>query len=119
MPSACHCGTLDQSKGEGGLHRSIDPLEVRAVQNVLMTLVGLHDAGPSGHDETEKRKRSDDHVLNPYRQKTHTGLTGHSRPRNAGFWREAISLVRAATFWLPQDGLNLPDANFASGKVSP
>ena len=54
MPSACHRGTLEESKGEGGYHRSIDPLEVGAVQNVLMPLVGLHDAGPSGDDEGEK-----------------------------------------------------------------
>jgi hypothetical protein len=52
MPSSCHCGTLDESKG--GYHRSIDPLEVRAVQNVLMPLVGFHDTGSSGDDKTEK-----------------------------------------------------------------
>src|SRR3954471_5197109 len=100
MPTACHCGTLDQSKREGGYHRSIDPLEVRAVQNVLMPLVGFHDAGPSGHDETEKQKRSDDHVFNPS-EKMHRGLIRHSGARNVSFLIEAISLVRAATFLLP------------------
>ena len=65
MPTALHCGTLDQSKREGGYHRSIDPLEVRAVQNVLMPLVGFHDARASNDDETEKQKRGDDHVFNP------------------------------------------------------
>ena len=54
MPTACHCRTLEQSKREGRYHRSIDPLQVRAVQNVLMPLVGFHDAGPSGDDEGEK-----------------------------------------------------------------
>ena len=56
--------------GGGGYHRSIDPLEVRAVQNVLMPLVGFHDAGSSGDDESEKQKRSDDHVFNPFRKNT-------------------------------------------------
>ena len=65
MPTACHCGTLEQSKREGGYHRSIDPLAVRAVQNVLMPLVGFHDAGSRGDDAREKQKRSDDHVFNP------------------------------------------------------
>jgi len=65
MPSARHCGTLDQSKREGGYHRSIDPLEVRAVENVLMPLVGFHHAGPSSDDKTEKYNCSDDHVFNP------------------------------------------------------
>src|SRR3954447_26064694 len=62
MPTACHCGTLDESKSEGGYHRSIDPLEVRAVQNVLMPLVGFHDARARNDDKTEKQKRGDDHV---------------------------------------------------------
>src|SRR4051794_102384 len=62
MPTGCHYGTMDESKGEGGYHRSIDPLEVRAVQNVLMPLIGLHDAGAGNDDKTEKQKRGDDHV---------------------------------------------------------
>ena len=33
---------------------SIDPLQVRAVQNVLMPLVGFHDGSPSGDDESDK-----------------------------------------------------------------
>jgi hypothetical protein len=41
-------------------------------------------------------------------EETHTGLNGHSGARNAGFGREAISLVRAATFLLLQLRLELP-----------
>ena len=44
---------------------SIDPLQVPAVQNVLMLLVGFHDDSPSGDDESDKQNRFDDHVLNP------------------------------------------------------
>src|SRR5437868_7269413 len=44
-------------------------------------------------------------------EKMHRGLTGHSGPRNAGFSREAISLVRAATFLLLHDRLEVPDRN--------
>src|SRR3954453_13793791 len=41
-------------------------------------------------------------------KKIHRGLTGHSGPGNAGFSREALSLVRAATFLLLHDRLELP-----------
>jgi hypothetical protein len=33
---------------------SIDPLEVRSVQNVLMPLIGFHDGNPSGYDKRDK-----------------------------------------------------------------
>src|SRR3954454_22033762 len=99
MPTACRCGTLEQSKREGGYHRSIDPLEVRAVQNVLMPLVGFHDAGSSGDDESKKQKRSDDHVFNPS-EKMHRGLIRHSGARNVSFLSKAISLVRACDIFV-------------------
>ena len=44
---------------------SIDPLQVRAVQNVLMPLVGFHDGSPDDDDESDKQNRFDDHVFNP------------------------------------------------------
>src|SRR5437588_8926555 len=44
-------------------------------------------------------------------EKMHRGLTGHSGPRNAGFSREAISLVRVATFLLLHDRLEVADGN--------
>ena len=116
MPAACQCGTLDQSKGEGGYHRSIDPLEIGAVQNVLVPLVGFHHAGPSSDDKTEKYNCSDDHVFNPS-EKILRGLTGHSGRRNAGFSRAAISLVRAATFLLLHDRLELPCGNSPAGLI--
>ena len=33
---------------------SIDPLYVRAIQNVLVPLVGFHDGSPGGDDESDK-----------------------------------------------------------------
>jgi hypothetical protein len=44
---------------------SIDPLHVRAVQNVLVPLVGFHDGSPDDDDESDKQNRFDDHVFNP------------------------------------------------------
>src|SRR3954454_24658569 len=109
MPTACRCGTLEQSKREGGYHRSIDPLQVRAVQNVLMPLVGFHDAGPSGDDEGDIAITMT--MCSTLSEKIHRGLTGHSDPKNIGFSREAISLVRAATFLLLHDRLEVADSN--------
>jgi hypothetical protein len=34
---------------------SIDPLQVRAVQNVLVPFVSLHDGGPDDGDESDKQ----------------------------------------------------------------
>ena len=69
MPTACRLRDVGAIQAcEGRYHRSIDPLQVRAVQNVLMPLVGFHDAGSRGDDESEKQKRSDDHVFNPFRK---------------------------------------------------
>jgi hypothetical protein len=60
MPGRCRCGELAQSKGEAdGYHRglsvSIDPLHVRAVQNVMVPLVGFHDGSPDDGDESDKQ----------------------------------------------------------------
>jgi hypothetical protein len=44
---------------------SIDPLHVRAVQNVLVPLVGFHDGRPDDDAESDKQNRFDDHVFNP------------------------------------------------------
>jgi hypothetical protein len=44
---------------------SIDPLHVRAVQNVLVPLVGFHDGSPDDDHESDKQNRFDDHVFNP------------------------------------------------------
>jgi hypothetical protein len=41
---------------------SIDAPYVRAVQNVMVPLVGFHDGGPDDDDERNKQKRFDDHV---------------------------------------------------------
>lgn len=64
------CGALAQSKGEAdGYHRglSIDPLHVRAVQYVLVPLVGFNDGSPDNDDESDEQNRFDDHfaVLPP------------------------------------------------------
>jgi hypothetical protein len=45
---------------------SIDPL-VRAVQNVLVPLVGFHDGSPDDDGESDKQNRFDDHVFNTFR----------------------------------------------------
>jgi hypothetical protein len=49
---------------------SLARLYVRAVQNVMVPLIGLHDDGPNDDDERDKQKRFDDHVFNPFRQRT-------------------------------------------------
>ena len=41
-------------------------LHVRAVQNVMVPLVGFHD-GPDNDDKRDKQKRFDDHVFNTFR----------------------------------------------------
>jgi hypothetical protein len=41
---------------------SIDRLEVRAVQNVLVPLVGFHNGSPSDDNKCDKYNRGDDHV---------------------------------------------------------
>jgi hypothetical protein len=45
----------------------IDPLQVRAVQNVLVPLVGFHDGSPDDDGESDKQNRFDDHVFNTFR----------------------------------------------------
>src|ERR1035437_2341701 len=44
---------------------SVGPLLVRAVQNVLVPLVGFHDGSPDDDGESDKQNRFDDHVFNP------------------------------------------------------
>jgi hypothetical protein len=46
---------------------SIDPLLVRAVQNVLVPLVGFHDGSPDDGGESDKQNRFDDHLFNTFR----------------------------------------------------
>src|ERR1700676_3908378 len=46
---------------------SIDPLQVRAVQNVLVPLVGFHDGSPDDDGQSNKQNRFDDHVFNTFR----------------------------------------------------
>jgi hypothetical protein len=41
---------------------SIDPLEVRSVQNVLMPLIGFHDGNPSGYDKRDKQNGGNNHL---------------------------------------------------------
>ena len=48
---------------------SIDPPYVRAVQNVMVPLVGFHDGSPDDDDEGDKQNRFDDHVFNPFCQR--------------------------------------------------
>ena len=48
---------------------SIARLNVRAVQNVVVPLVGFHDGGPDDDDERGKQNRFDDHVFNPFCQR--------------------------------------------------
>jgi len=57
---------------------SIDRLYVRAVQNVMVPLVGFHDGGPYDDDKRDKQKRFDDHVFKTFRHTIHRGSTGHS-----------------------------------------
>jgi hypothetical protein len=66
---------------------SIDPLEVRAVQNVLMPLEGFYDGGPSGDDKSDKQNCSDDHFFNPS-EEMHRGLCGHT-----GEWNFDLGLI--------------------------
>ena len=46
----------------------IDPLHVRAVQNVLVPLVGFHDGRPDDGEESDRQNRFDDHVFNTFRR---------------------------------------------------
>src|ERR1700730_779597 len=46
---------------------AIDPLLVRAVQNVLVPFVGFHDGSPDGDGESDKQNRFDDHLFNALR----------------------------------------------------
>jgi hypothetical protein len=46
---------------------SVDPLHVRAVQNVLVPLVGFHDGSPDDDGESDKQNRFDDHVFDTFR----------------------------------------------------
>jgi hypothetical protein len=46
---------------------SIHALHVRAVQNVLVPLVGFHDGSPDDDGESDKQNRFDDHVFNTFR----------------------------------------------------
>jgi hypothetical protein len=71
MPGRCRCRPVEQSKGEAnGYHRglhSIDPLHVRAVQNVLVPLAGLQDGSPYDDGESDKQNRFGDRVFNTFR----------------------------------------------------
>jgi hypothetical protein len=46
---------------------SINPLHVRAVQNVLVPLVGFHDGSPDDDGESDKQNRFGDHIFNTFR----------------------------------------------------
>jgi hypothetical protein len=46
---------------------AIDPLQVRAVQNVLVPLVGFHEGSPDDDGESDKQNRFDDHLFNTFR----------------------------------------------------
>jgi hypothetical protein len=46
---------------------AIDPLHVRAVQNVLVPLVGFHDGSPDDDGESDKQDRFDDHLFDTFR----------------------------------------------------
>jgi hypothetical protein len=83
MPGGCRCGELAQSEGEAdGYHRGLcflsKRLHVRAVQNILVPLVGFHDGGTHDDDEQDKQKRFDDHGFNTFRHAIHRGSSGHS-----------------------------------------
>src|ERR1700722_6908263 len=43
---------------------AIDPLLVRAVQNVLVPFVGFHDGSPDDDCDSDKQSRFDDHRFN-------------------------------------------------------
>src|SRR5580704_16875657 len=45
----------------------IDPLLVRAVQNVLVPFVGFHDGSPYDDGESDKQNRFDDHLFIAFR----------------------------------------------------
>jgi hypothetical protein len=77
---------------------SIDRAYVRAIQNVMVPLVGFHDRGPDDDDERDKQKRFDDHVFNPFRHRIHRGSTGHSGQKKSGLRRVARLLSGGATF---------------------
>ena len=47
---------------------SIDPLHVRAVQNVLVPFVGFHDGRPDDGEESDRQNHFDDHVFNIFRR---------------------------------------------------
>ena len=83
MPSRYGGGDLARSNGEAdGCHRGLcflsKRLHVRAVQNILVPLVGFHDGGTNDDDEQDKQKRFDDHGFNTFRHAIHRGSTGHS-----------------------------------------
>ena len=46
---------------------SIARLYVRAVQNVMVPLIGFRDRYPDDDDKRDKQKRFDDHVFNTFR----------------------------------------------------
>jgi hypothetical protein len=46
---------------------SIDPLHVRAVQNVLVPFVSFHDGRPDDGEEGNRQNHFDDHVFNTFR----------------------------------------------------
>ena len=46
---------------------SIDPLHVRAVQNVLVPFVGFHDGRPDDGEESDRQNHFDDHLFNTFR----------------------------------------------------
>jgi hypothetical protein len=46
---------------------AIDLLHARAVQNVLVPLVGFHDGSPDDDSESDKQNRFDDHLFNTFR----------------------------------------------------
>ena len=48
---------------------SIARLNVRAVQNVMVPLVGFHNGSSDDDDERGKQNRFDDHVFNPFCQR--------------------------------------------------
>jgi hypothetical protein len=46
---------------------AINPLLVRAVQKVLVPLVGFHDGSPDDDGESDKQNRFDEHLFNTFR----------------------------------------------------
>ena len=47
---------------------SIARLYLRAVQNVMVPFVSLHDGSRDDGNESDKQTRFDDHVFDPFRQ---------------------------------------------------